>query len=191
MCPHTNHLNPCRLKRTETALCPRIDSRGIDAGIDALEEEHFTRMLTCFTSCWHALRAADMTSSEKGLNQLDVLASILEKQFKPIVRQANLLSEGKNPDMWQTPSDSPTASRGSLELSFGGVCMYAEEANPYWEQIVVKNPTALLVFGPNGWRFEGTRKTKKMFYFSVSRQPLGCNTRVQSASPRRSVTPQP
>ena len=72
-----------------------------------------------------------MATSEKGLNQLDVLASILEKQFKPIVRQANLLSEGKHPDIWQTPSDSPTASGGSLELCVGGVCMYAEEANPY------------------------------------------------------------
>ena len=71
-----------------------------------------------------------MASSEKGLNQLDVLASILEKQFKPIVREANLLSEGKNPDIWQTPSDSPTASGGCLELSVGGVCI-ASEANPY------------------------------------------------------------
>jgi hypothetical protein len=47
MCPRTNHLNPCRLTRTEAALCPRIDSREIDA----LDEELFTRMLTCFTSC--------------------------------------------------------------------------------------------------------------------------------------------
>ena len=70
-----------------------------------------------------------MASSEKGLNQLDVLASILEKQFKPIVREASLLSEGKNPDIWQTPSDRPTASGGSLELSVGGVCI-ASEANP-------------------------------------------------------------
>jgi hypothetical protein len=61
-----------------------------------------------------------MASSEKGLNQLDVLASILEKQFKPIVREANLLSEGKNPDIWQT------ASGGSLELSVGGVCIVSE-----------------------------------------------------------------
>ena len=67
-----------------------------------------------------------MTSSEKGLNQLDVLASILEKQFKPIVREANLLSEGKNPDIWQTPSDSPTVSGSSLELSFGGACIVSE-----------------------------------------------------------------
>jgi hypothetical protein len=58
-----------------------------------------------------------MTSSEKGLNQLDVLASILEKQFKPIVRQANLLSEGKNPDIWQTPNDSPTSSGAPLSCA--------------------------------------------------------------------------
>ena len=44
MCPHTNHLSPCRLKRTEEDLCPCIDSRRIDA----LEEEHFTRMLHMF-----------------------------------------------------------------------------------------------------------------------------------------------
>jgi len=68
-----------------------------------------------------------MTSSEKGLNQLDVLSSILEKQFKPIVRQANLLSEGKNPDIWQTPSDRPTASGDSLELSVGGVFIVNED----------------------------------------------------------------
>jgi hypothetical protein len=70
-----------------------------------------------------------MTSSEKGLNQLDVLASILEKQFKPIVRQANLLSEGQKPDIWQTPRDSPTASGGSLELRVGGVFIVNED-NP-------------------------------------------------------------
>jgi hypothetical protein len=81
MCPHTNYLN--RLKRDWSNSMPSHRFQG--------------SMLTCFTSCWHALLAADMASSEKGLNQLDVLASILEEQFLPIVRETNLLSDASSP----------------------------------------------------------------------------------------------
>jgi hypothetical protein len=38
-----------------------------------------------------------MASPEKGLKQLDVLASILEEQFLPIVRETDLLSDASTP----------------------------------------------------------------------------------------------
>ena len=63
---------------------------------------------------------------EKGRKQLDILASILEEQFKPMVREANLLSEGQNPDIWQTPSDNTTTSGGGPELSVGAMCIFSE-----------------------------------------------------------------